>query len=272
MASAYGGHTTLPTVSAGAEVNQCSGLTLTTIPAPQQQQLQQNNSNNLRLQQQQQQTDTELQLVETDNTSPLIVPQRLTQSNLLNNHLPPQNHQLNSGITDSEQLTSALDGRSNGSLNMHSSFALNSHNGRSSPTASGSSGGGSRSSAHSLPSHSPALHHQGQSYHSQVGALESCGSTTVVTSAAIMGRLTAGCVDTLGNNASTAGFSTVDNCGSDTLSLLQHHHPHSHHFSYASLPPPHHHHHHPHHHHHHHHHNPHHPHDAPPGLLDISTL
>lgn len=258
MASAYGGHNTLPTVTASAEVQPCGGLTLATIPATSSSQSShhQNNSNNLR-------PDAELQLVETENS---INQQRLQQSELLVGHLQQQqqhhHHQLNSGISETENVTNSAEGRSNGSLAMHS-FSINPHNGRSSPTASGSSGGGSRSSAHSLPSHSPALHHNNHlSYQTQVGPLDSCGGTTVVTSAAIMGRLTAGCMDSIGSAGSAAGFSTIDNCGSDSLSLLQHH-PHTHHFSYSSLPPP--------HHHHHHLHSAHHPHDTP-GLLDISTL
>ncbi|XP_037817755.1 MOB kinase activator-like 2 [Lucilia sericata] len=279
MASAYGGHATLPTVSASAEVNSCSGLSLTnnttlTAPPPSNQNNNNSSSHSSSLRQQ----DEQMHLVETDHntSSPLMgQQQRLQQNDLLNsNNHPQQQQHLHSGISITENLT-------NGEGRSMQSFTINSLNGRCSPTASGSSGGGSRSSAHSLPSHSPALHlsnHNAQltaAYQTQQGSLDACGPTTVVTSAAIMGRLTAGCVDSLGNagtNAATAGFNTLDGCGNDTLSLLQHHHHHapSHHFSYSTLTPPHHHH--PlHHHHHPHNHHHHHPHDAP-GLLDISTL
>lgn len=252
MASAYGGHSTLPTVSSSAEVVPC-GLSLTTLPASTTPNLQ----HTIR-----QQHDEQLHLVDDhiDGVSPLIVQHHLQQSDLLPSHLQ---HQLNSSGMSAAESQANGESRTNGSLVMHS-FTINPHNGRSSPTASGSSGGGSRSSAHSLPSHSPALHHpQLSSYQPQVGSIESCGPTTVVTSAAIMGRLTAGSVDSIGNGGSAAGFSMVDACstGSGTgssLSLLHHHH---HHLPYSTLPP------HPHHHHHPHHH----PHDGP-GLLDISTL
>ncbi|XP_023293214.2 lateral signaling target protein 2 homolog [Lucilia cuprina] len=290
MASAYGGHATLPTVSASAEVNSCSGLSLTnnttlTVPPPSNQNGHQNNNSNnnssshshsssLR------QQDEQMHLVEAEHstTSPLMgqqQQQRLQQNDLLNSNNHSQQQHLHSGISVTENLT-------NGEGRVMQSFTINSLNGRCSPTASGSSGGGSRSSAHSLPSHSPALHlssHNAQltaaAYQTHQGSLDACGPTTVVTSAAIMGRLTAGCVDTLGNagsNAANTGFNTIDGCSNDTLSLLQHHHHHhhapSHHFSYSTLTPPHHHHHPLHHHPHNHHH---HPHDAP-GLLDISTL
>lgn len=243
MANAYGGHSTLPTVSTSADVAPC-GLSHSTLPAPSATNHQQH-----------------LHLVEehTDSVSPLIVQHHLQHSDLLPTHLQQQ---LNSGITEAENSANG-DVRSNGSLVMQS-FTINAHNGRSSPTASGSSGGGSRSSTHSLPSHSPALHHthlQLSSYQPQIASIDSCGPTTVVTSAAIMGRLTAGAVNSMGNGGSVPGFSMADSCstGSATgssLSLLHHHQ----HLPYSTLTP-----------HSLHHHHQHHPHNAP-GLLDNSPL
>ena len=297
MAQAYGGQQqqqqTLVT-------NNAEGLSLTTnLPAPTAAAAAQHNINHQHhAQTQAQAQDTEQlqqQMQESDNNNNNNNNnslQRLHASEMLNAHLQQQaQHPLNSGITNAETLTNGLEQRSNGGTSiMHSSFALNAAlNGRISPTASGSSGGGSRSSAHSLPSHSPALHTHNlavyQQHAQQNGTLDNCGpATTVVTSAAIMGRLTAGCVDT-----SNGSFNNHDTCGSDTpLTLLQHHHSAAAHhpFTYASAlaAPTHshhqHHHHHPahhhhlhpaHHHHHHHHRHHHHTHEAH-GLLDISSL
>lgn len=148
----------------------------------------------------------------------------------------------------------------NGAPLMLHSYA-NGHSSRPSPTASGSSasGGGRSSSAHSMPSHSPALQHH---YHltpngsyalhamgngnasecDTTTGLNSFSPATTVVSSTIMGRLGG----MLASEGGTSGSSLLGGFGNVGASAhLQHHYPH---------------------------HRDHHlPHDAP-GLLDISTL
>ena len=136
----------------------------------------------------------------------------------------------------------------------------NGHSGRPSPTASGSSasGGGRSSSAHSMPSHSPALQHHyhlapngAYTLHTVTnGSANDCDATTglnsftpatTVVSSTIMGRLGG----VLATDSSSSGSGLIGGFSNVGAAHLSHHYAHhrDHHLSHEA-----------------------------PGLLDISTL